>query len=288
VIAQLAARQFGHVTYQQLGALGLSRHQIDRRVRSGQLIRVHHGVYAVGHPRPEAIARSEAAVLACGDAAVLGYFSGAALWEMRSVWPKIPEVIVPTRRRPAGIRIHVHPTLETRDIRRHRGIRVTSPARTLYDIAPKLTAAQLARAANEARLKGHLRPHDLEDILSRYPGAPLLRALIQQPTGPTRSEFEDRFLVFARRYDLPTPNLNVRVAGYEVDVMFPAHKVIVELDGYEYHQGRRSFERDRERDAALLAAGYVTIRITWERLTTQPEREAARLEAILRSRTPTP
>jgi very-short-patch-repair endonuclease len=115
-----------------------------------------------------------------------------------------------------------------------------------------------------------------------------LRALIQQPTGPTRSEFEDRFLVFARRYDLPTPNLNVRVAGYEVDVMFPAHKVIVELDGYDYHQGRRSFERDRERDAALLAAGYVTIRITWERLTTQPEREAARLEAILRSRTPTP
>lgn len=284
----MAARQFGHVTYAQLRALGLTRHQIDRRFRSGQLIRVHAGVYAVGHPRPEAIARSAAAVLACGDAAVLGYLSAATVWGMRPTWPRIPEVIVPAKRRPRGIRIHVHPTLESRDIRRHRGIRVTSPARTLYDIAPRLTAAQAARAANEARLNRHLRPRDLEDILSRYPGAAILRALVEQPTGPTRSEFEDRFRAFALAYGLPTPTLNARVAGYEVDALFPAHKVIVELDGYEYHQGRRSFERDRERDAALLAAGYVTIRITWQRLTTQPEREAARLQAILTSRSSTP
>ena len=116
----------------------------------------------------------------------------------------------------------------------------------------------------------------------------LLRPLVVTPTGPTRSEFEDRFLAFAREYGLPTPSMNARVAGYEVDALFPAHMVIVELDGYEYHQGRRSFERDRERDAVLLAAGYVTIRITWERLTTQPEREAARLHQILTRRNPTP
>ncbi len=152
-LSRVAAKQWGHVSHEQLVALGFTRSAIATAIKRGRLIPVFRGVYAVGHPRPEAIARSEAAVLACGDAAVLGYFSGAALWEMRSSWPTIPEVIVPARRRPTGIRIHIHPALESRDIRRHRGIRVTSPARTLYDIAPKLTAAQAARAANEARLK---------------------------------------------------------------------------------------------------------------------------------------
>lgn len=290
-IALIAARQFGHITRWQLIDLGLTRNQIEKRVMSGRLIPVFRGVYAVGHPRPEGIARAAAAVLACGDAAVLGYFSAAALWEMGPKWPAVPEVTVPTRRRPAGIRVHIHPTLESRDIRRHRGIRVTSPARTLLEIAPALSKAGLARAVNEARLQRHLRIADLEDLIGRCEGRAGVRLLTpfvaELPTGPTRSEFEDRFLDFARSYDLPTPQTNVRVAGYEVDALFPHHKVIVELDGYKYHQGRRSFERDRERDAALLAAGYVTIRITWERLTTQPEREAARLQAILTSRIPT-
>jgi hypothetical protein len=287
-LTRLAAKQWGHVSHEQLVALGFTRSAIATGIKRGRLIPVFRGVYAVGHPRPDAIARGAAAVLACGDAAALAYFSAGAHWEMGIRWPRMPEVVVPARRRPTGIRIHVHPTLESRDIRRHRGIRVTSPARTLYDIAPRLTAAQVTRAANEARLNRHLRPRDLEDILSRYPGAPILRALVEQPTGPTRSEFEDRFRAFALAYGLPTPTLNARVAGYEVDALFPEHKVIVELDGYEYHQGRRSFERDRERDAALLAAGYVTVRITWERLTTQPEREAARLQTILTSRSSTP
>jgi very-short-patch-repair endonuclease len=78
--------------------------------------------------------------------------------------------------------------------------------------------------------------------------------------------------------------INVRVKGYEVDALFVDTRVIVELDGWSYHSSRRSFERDRERDTVLLAAGYVTVRITWERLTRQPEREAARLKAILESR----
>jgi very-short-patch-repair endonuclease len=290
-LGRLAARQYGHVTYAQLVALGFTRRAIEVRIRHGRLIRVFRGVYAVGHVRSEATARGAAAVLAGGDAAALSYFSAAALWEMGPKWPGVPEITVPAKRQPAGIRVHVHPSLESRDIRRHRGIRTTGPSRTLLDIAPGLTDAGLARAINQGRLQRHLRIADLEDVIGRYPhhrGAHLLRPFVVTPTGPTRSEFEDRFLAFAREHGLPTPNVNARVAGYEVDALFAAHKVIVELDGYEYHRGRRSFERDRERDAALLAAGYVTIRITWERLTTQPEREAARLRQILTSRTLTP
>ncbi len=274
-ISQLAGRQWGHVTRAQLLELGVGRSSIDRRVGRGELIRVHAGVYAVGHPRPEARAKAAAAVLACGPGAVLSHESAAPLWGFRSLWPARPEVIVPGDRRPPGVRTHRTSTLRRRDVRRHHGIRVTSPARTLNDIARRLTPAELTRAVNDARLEAGLRGSELE-------GWPQLRALTDE--APTRSVFEDAFLVFCQRFALPTPQINVRVAGYEVDVLFAEQKLIIELDGYRYHQGPGSFERDRERDAATLAAGYETIRLTWKRLLQAPEREAARLLSILGKR----
>jgi very-short-patch-repair endonuclease len=83
---------------------------------------------------------------------------------------------------------------------------------------------------------------------------------------------------------LPKPEINVGIAGYEVDVLFREQRVIVELDGYEFHGTRQAFERDRERDTAMLAAGLITVRITWERLTRGPKQEAERLSAILAAR----
>ncbi len=286
-IAALAAKQFGHVTRAQLMALGVTLNEISKWLAKGWLVQEFRGVYAVGHRRREPIARAAAAVLACGDQAVLSYFSAAALWGFVKRWPQIPEVTVPARRRPSGIRVHVHLALESQDARRHKGIRVTSPARTILDVAPSLTQAQRARAVNEARLAKHLRISALEEVMARnpyHPGTRLLRSFVDQPTGPTRSEFEDRFLAFTREYGLPTPHMNARVLGYEVDALFVDAKVVVELDGWSFHSTRRSFERDRERDTALLAAGYVTIRVTWERLVGAPQREAARLQAILEGR----
>jgi len=173
----------------------------------------------------------------------------------------------------------------------HRGIRVTSPARTLLDIAPRLNRAQLARAVNDARLGRWLRLSDLTRLLGRrphHPGADRLVEFAHPAGGPTRSQFEDAFLAFTRRYQLPTPRLNTRVFGHEADALFARKRVIVELDGYEYHHDKRSFESDRERDAATLAAGHVTVRITWERLQDHPRREAARLHKILQIRRQNP
>ena len=290
-ILSLAAQQYGHVTRPQLIDLGLSHTEIDKRLLKGALISVFRGVFAVGHPRPEAVARAAAAVLAGGDDATLSYFSAAALWEMGTKWPRTPEITVPARRRPAGIRVHVHPALESQDIRCHRGIRVTTAARTLLDIAPMLTDAGRSRAVNEARLKAGLRLPHLAELLDResyHPGLRLLGPFVEHPTGPTRSEFEDRFVEFAHEYGLPPLRVNARVAGYEVDVLFPEERVVVELDGWEFHSSRRSFERDRDKDAALAAAGYLVVRITWERLTQTPAQEAARLLAILTARRATP
>jgi len=94
---------------------------------------------------------------------------------------------------------------------------------------------------------------------------------VENPTGPTASEFEDAFTAFRRRFKLPPARINTTVAGFEVDAYFPAERVVIELDGWEFHSSRRSFESDRERDAALLALAIVTVRITWERLIETPE-----------------
>lgn len=166
----------------------------------------------------------------------------------------------------------------------HLGVPVTSPARTLLDAAPQLSAKVLRRTLNDARLADLLDVDGLSDLLTRnpnHPGARRLRVLIHPGRQPTRSEFEDAFLSFVQRHGLPTPQINVRVNGYEVDALFAPQRVIVELDGYRYHRSRDSFEADRERDANHLAAGLPTLRITWERLTERPAPEAQRLHAIL-------
>lgn len=282
-IAALAAKQYGHVARHQLTALGLTRSAIAVRIANGQLIPAYRGVYAVGHPRPEGIARACAARLACGPDAVLSHFSAAALWDLGLRWPTRHEVTVPAKRRPSGIWVHVHPTLETRDIRRHRDIRVTSPARTILDIAPRQTDSGRARAISQAQLNKLMRPDQLAATLRHYPlhpGAVLLR----EPPDPTRSEFERRFPPFCKRHKLPVPRMNANVAGYEVDALFVAERVIVELDSWEFHKDRRSFERDRERDAATLHADHVTVRLTWQRFRFEPSKEAARLRSILESR----
>ncbi len=102
--------------------------------------------------------------------------------------------------------------------------------------------------------------------------------------GPTRSAWEDEFPAFCAEHGLPTPVMNTFVAGHEVDALFPNEKVIVELDSWAFHSDRGSFEGDRDRDADTLAAGHVTVRITWGRMRRQPAREADRLGAILESR----
>jgi very-short-patch-repair endonuclease len=271
------------VTRVQLLGLGLSAREIDYRVRTGRLWRVHHGVYCVGRPPVTPHERAMAAVLACGPLAALSHLPGGALWELRLRWPALMEVTAPSKRSRPGIKIHRSP-LDRGDITRHYGIPVTTLARTLLDLAEVLDTPALTRAVNEARLRRKSTLTDLAELLTRSPGRATrrLRPFVERPSGPTRSEFEDAFLSFARRHGLPTPETNQIVAGYEVDVLFRQQRLVVELDGREFHEN--AFEADRERDATLLNAGFPVLRITWQRLTRQKESEATRLQAILDQR----
>jgi hypothetical protein len=286
---QLWKSHHGAVKREWLLARGLTSRQIDHALRNGRLHRAHTGVYAVGRPLATPTEHANAAVLACGERSALAMLSALALWGLPGPgWPATPVVLLAgaQRLRP-GIEIHRSRTLLRRDIRHVLGIRITSPARTLLDCAPLLSDQQLRRAVN-AGLRRHLVTRAaLADVAARNPqhrGAKLLRPFAAERGADTRSPLEDDFQTFCRDHGVPVPQVNVHPAGYEVDAYFAAERLIVELDGYDFHSDRRTFESDRERDAHHLALGIATVRLTWERIHQHPGREAARLHAILAAR----
>jgi hypothetical protein len=287
VIAALTRRQHGHVTRGQLLALGLGEDAIDYRLKVRRLIPVHAGVYAVGHVSATPVARAAAAVLACGEGAALSHGSAASLWGFFNRWGESYEVIATSARRRPGIRVHRSATVTRRDLTRQLGIRVTTPARTVLDISPRLTDKRLTRVVNDACHARQLNLSDLAEVLTRnpfHPGAKRLTPFVKAPRGMTRSELEDAFVAFAQRYGLPAPAINTHVNGHEADALFEHERVIVEIDSWEFHRDRTSFESDRNRDAELLAAGFQTVRVTDERLKESPESEARRLHSILAAR----
>jgi very-short-patch-repair endonuclease len=287
-IAGLAASQHGNVTRQQLLNLGLGGDAIAYRCRTGELYRLHRGVYAVGRPPAVPIEAAAAAVLACGASAALSHGSAMVLWEFWKRWPATVEVSVTLDRRPKGITVHHPRTLTRRDITTHRGIRATTAARTLLDMATRTARKTLTRAINNALNSPYLTESQLVDLLSRnptHPGTRLLRPHVAESHhGLTRSELEETFREFGRTQNLPRFQTNVLVHGYVVDVYFEDEQLIVELDSWQFHKNRQAFETDRTRDVDALTHGIPTVRVTHERLTTDPGAEAARLLAILEQR----
>jgi very-short-patch-repair endonuclease len=212
-----------------------------------------------------------AATLALGDGALLSHYSAAVLWGLRPQRDGPIDVTVSGRktRARAGIRVH-RSHVAPQDATRHEGVPVTSPARTLLDLASSLSARDLSRAVEEAEVQRRVSLHSLNEQFSRYPRhrgtAPLTKAIRTEPA-LTRSEAERRFLELIRAARLPEPEANVRVGGYEVDFLWRDEKLIVEVDGYAFHSSRSSFERDRRKDQELSAAGYRVVRITWRQIT---------------------
>lgn len=281
-IARLAGRQHGVVSLAQLTALGLSARAAQDRVGAGRLHRVHRGVYAVGHARLSADGVRMAAVLACGDGAVLSHRSAARLWGLIGGTGGRVEITVGRsggRQGPASVRLCRTRRLSTMDVTVVRGIPVTTVARTLLDLSDVLDAQRLQRAVHEAEVGRLLDVTAVRAVIARHPGrrreATLQEALGTPAADPANSVFAAAFAALCRDHGLPAPHLGVhldldgRLA--EVDALFPEARVIVELDGEQVHHTRRSFHRDRRRDSAFAALGFVVVRLTWQRV----EREAA-------------
>ena len=268
----LAARRHGVVAAADLAAAGLGRRAIERRLAEGRLRRLHRGVFLVG-PLAGPRTREMAAVLAVGHDAAISHRSAGALWE---ILPSAGEPVHVTttrghpRHRP-GIRVHRTRSLQ---VSLNAGLPVTTPLRTLLDLAATTSARELERAVEEAQVRRLVTRDDLEQLPGSHRDEPSL----------TRSEAERRLLALVRAARLPRPHTNVRVGGHEVDFLWPEQRLIVEVDGFAFHHTRAAFERDRARDRALQAGGYLVVRVTWRQLVDEPEAVVAALAAALAQR----
>lgn len=286
-IADLAARQRGVVTRAQLLRLGLTRDEIDNWLRSARLHSLYRGVYLLGHPRPIDGTCELGAVLACGPGAVVSHRTAAWLWRLLPRVEDVVDITLAGRHcgvKP-GIRLHRLVALDRRDVRKLGGIPVTSPARTIIDVAAVVTPRELERAVAEAQARRLTRESELLSLLAQFtgrPGTAALRSLVADAAPSlTRSQAEDRLLALVRTAQLPPPEVNVRVGHYEVDFLWREQRLVVEVDGFRYHSSRGAFERDRLRDAALGGMGFRVIRITWRQIVRGPEAVVARIATAL-------
>ena len=290
LIGTLAARQWGVVSRGQLLEAGLTRKQIADRVRAGRLLRLHPGVYAVGHARLRSEGHWLAAVLAVGPGAALSHRDAAGLHGLRPA--NHARVDVTTTRQPRaidGIAIHRTRVLEADDVTHIAGIPVTTVARTLVDLAGTVPRDHLAKAIKEAERQRTFDLRKVEAALARTRGRTgrghqALKAAIAEHAAlglsATDSILEDAFLRLVRSVRLPKPATQVVIEGFRIDAVWRAQRLAVELDGWQDHGTRRSFEADRERDAALTAAGWRVVRFTHRQVTHRPDLVARTLRRL--------
>lgn len=288
VIVRLAERQHGVVAARQLLGRRLSRAAIKMRAADGRLRRLHRGVYAVGHDRLTSEGRWLAAVLACGAMAVLSHRSAAALWDMRQTSRTAVDVIVPgaRRRSRSGITIHGHRVIGA-DVTVVRGIPVTSPARTVLDLAEVIDPRGVERTyerAGKLRLLDAAQAQALLERSNGHRGAGLFAKLLERDlAAPAEalSELELMFCELVREAGLPAPQVNVLVEGYLVDAYWPEAGLVVELQGHAYHSDRASFERDNEKHVRLRLAGFELLPFTYRKVADEPEWVLAAVAAAL-------
>jgi hypothetical protein len=281
-IARIATGHDGIVTSAQLNELGVDDSKVKRLAKAGFLHRQRRGVYFVGHRAVSRAARWRAATVAHGSDAVLAGRAAAQHWGIDRNRSDRIDVIVPSKRRPMS-GVHVHRTrLADEDRTTHRGLDVTSVARTLYDLARTGVAVdELTFMFHEAAYLELLDLHDVERVLARNEGrrgvVTLRAATAAHRAGErgTRSSFERRVASYLARCGIARPHMGapLHLDGevIEVDLWWPEHRLVVEVDGPGH--GRPAVRaRDREVDRLLRRAGIEVIRISHAAFANHPAR----------------
>jgi very-short-patch-repair endonuclease len=284
IVASIAGRQHGVVARRQLLAAGISARWIEQRLGKGLLIQAYRGVYRVGHAAPSMEAAYMAAVLACGDGSVLrGRAAACLLGLIRSHPAPAPEVSAPKQRQIARIETRFERG-GSRDRTTWKGIPVTTPARTIVDLAAVVSAGELARIVHEAGIRHGTTPEEIAEVLQRRPtsrGAATLREILFGDQGKLLSKLERAFIRLLKSAELPLPVTNRLAGGRLVDCRWPDQKLTVELDGYRYHRSRHAWERDRQREREAYARGDQFRRYTWGDVVERPEPSLRELRAVL-------
>jgi len=292
-VAALAGGQRTIVSHEQLIALGCGQRRVAHWVNRGRLQTVFHGVYSVVRGELPPLAREQAALLACGEHAFLSHHTAASIWGLRKWLPAEVEVSVVGRYRASskGMRVHRIHEIDRQEVRHHEGLWVSSPERAVLEIAATLPAPDVAAAIDDGLAGKVLNRRKLDDVLARHRGrrgAGRLAAVVAGggATTITRSEAERRFLKLLRDGGLPAPLANQSFGRWELDFVWPEHRLVVEIDGYGFHSGPHAFHRDHEKDLALADARLDVRRFTRHHVFEQSALVVARVAAELARREP--
>lgn len=276
-----ASRQHGIVARWQMRAAGFTERQVEHRIKRGQLHPVRRGVYAVGHRALTPEGRWIAAVLLGGPGSALSHVSAAVLHRMLDSAGATIHVTVPGaggRRRHDGLILHRSPDVPRAVV---NGIPVTTPARTLADLAahaPERTVRTAIRGAERQRI---LDVREVREAAAGRAGARTIdRVLATWDDAPAHEELEERFLELCERHGIVRPDVNVPLLDFTVDFLWREQRVVVETDGMATHGDVASAVADRERDAALTRAGFRSQRFTWHQIVRDERTTAATLAAL--------
>jgi very-short-patch-repair endonuclease/predicted transcriptional regulator of viral defense system len=289
-IARLAARQRGVVTHAQLIALGLSKRAVAHRIRAGKLHPLYRGVYLVGHAVPVLGARELGAVLACGPDAYISHRSAGAIYGVADPDPAVIDISVigRSRRQRDGIRVHRPTTLRPSDTGIvDKFLPITSPARTLIDFAATAPFRDVEYAVNESQIKKLVTAKELEAKLHGQRGAAAITAILSIGAAKVHKGGETLLRTLIRKANFPTPEINVKVHGYEWDFHWPHAKLVVEADSVRYHSLPSKVEHDRRKEAHLRARDYEVLRFTYTQIAYEPEVVIAGIATALAKATAT-
>ena len=249
-----------------------------------------HGVYSFGCGELPPLAREQAALVACGEDTFLSHHTAAFVGGLRKTAPATVEVTVVGRSCASrqGIRVHRIRAIDDREVRRHDGLWVSSPARAVLEIAA-VAPGDLASAVERGIEQRILDPREVAAVLARNRpcrGAARLAELMGDETAVaiTRSEAERAFLRLIRESGLPRPETNVRFGRFVPDFIWRRERLIVEIDGYGFHGGPRAFQNDREKDLVYRDAGYDVLRFTRHHVVYEPAMVLVRLAQALARR----
>jgi hypothetical protein len=267
---RLAEKQDGVVGRRQLRWLGFSDDAIDRLVAEGWLIRLHQGVYAVGH-RPRTLRGWHfAALLAAGPKAALSHRSAAAHWGMLSPPSRVHVIAPRSADGVKGLAVHRPRLVLDADVETHDGLRTSTPSRVLLDLAAGASRRTIERALDQAEARRlHLPLEELRQRARRRRGARVLRAVLDWHVAGstiTDSELEEAFLAIVRRSGLPDPVPQHGEQSRRRDFAWPRRRLVVEVDSRGFHDTTAAFEQDRIRDNELTLAGWTTLRFTYRRV----------------------
>jgi len=292
----IARAHHGIVTFE---ASGLSRSAWYRAIAAGTLDQVHPRVARVPGTPDTPEQRIAAGVNAMGVPALASHRSAALLWGVPRPHSDPVDVMLVGRRRALdldGVVIHRTTDRQRLKTQRRSGIPCTNILRTLVDLGAvdpgglhaavgHTIAANLASlGAIEAAVADHAGPGRrgviaLRDAIADW-------SIDQKPADSVLEAVMARLI--ATR-GLPAVEFHPIIEGHEVDFRVIGTPVILECDGWSHHGlDRTGFERDRDRDADLIAAGWIVVRFTYRAIVSRPAATAQRIRAAVERWAPQP